>query len=78
MERLPDEIEQTPGGKEFARKTEQKFHDKIQGKQSKEDLKIQRKQQKEYSDERKVVFQHQVFSNKSATLIPLGIKGTNK
>jgi hypothetical protein len=54
MEKLPDEIEQTSGGKEYARKTEQKFHDKIQGKKTKEDLKIQKHQQKEYKDEKKV------------------------
>jgi hypothetical protein len=47
-------LEASPEAKEFNRKKEQQFHDKIQGKEDKANLKTQKKQQKGFKEGKKV------------------------
>jgi hypothetical protein len=50
-----EEVEKTPEGKEFLRKKEQHFHEKMQGKEDRAKLKTQTSQQKNFKERNKVM-----------------------
>lgn len=51
-----EELEKTPEGKEFIRKKDQQFHERIQGKEDRSKFRTQTEQQKNFKERNKVIF----------------------